>query len=73
MAEDRTAELEARIAELEARLKKYEDPEYSRLATEQQRIEYIKKDLRGIVDEIWDEIERGGWEPGGKAWNKYCH
>ena len=64
----------ARIAEIESQIKKLQSElaELQKDQSEEQSSKYPNSKLPDVVNEIWDEMERGEWSPGGKYWEKYC-
>ncbi|MBR1421498.1 MAG: hypothetical protein IJ575_10670 [Selenomonadaceae bacterium] len=64
----------ARIAEIESQIKQLQSElaELRKDQSEEQSSKYPNSKLPDVVNEIWDEIERGEWSPGGKYWEKYC-
>ena len=64
----------ARIAEIESQIKKLQSElaELRKDQSEEQSSKYPNSKLPDVVNEIWDEIARGEWDVGGKAWEKYC-
>ena len=58
----------ARIAEIESHIQKLQS-ELAELKEDQPQTN--RNVWKVALDELYDEIVRGEWEPGGKAWEKY--
>ena len=58
----------ARIAEIESQIQKLQS-ELAELKEDQPQTN--RNVWKVALDELYDEIVRGEWEPGGKAWEKY--
>lgn len=63
-----------RIAKIESQIKQLQSElaELRKDQSEEQSSKYPNSKLPDVVNEIWDEMERGEWSPGGKYWEKYC-
>ena len=70
----------ARIAEIKSQIQKLQSEldalEKDQSTNDQSKSEPIDRTVdflhSQIFEELWDEIERGEWSPGGKYWEKYC-